>query len=103
MRPIARIICWSCRQGGKQLFRIKDELGVKTENYVCIECKPLYGNPPDGSNSLQYYPTEEQLKRIQEVLKEKQTQVAQDGEKVIPIEGDSVVVDKNGEENLPDL
>lgn len=104
MRPIARIICWNCRDGSKQLFRVKDEYGFKTPDYVCVDCKALgKWEPPIGNMSKMYFPTEEQLKRIREVLAQQQAQEAQkvEGEKVVPIEGDPVAVVEN--ENLPNM
>lgn len=50
MNPIARIVCWYCRQGDKQLFRIRDEDGFKTEDYICVNCKPNAPKTPPMPN-----------------------------------------------------
>lgn len=94
MRPIARIVCWSCRQGDKQLFRLKDKYGFKTPDYVCVDCKPLVSLPPIANMSKIYFPTDEQL----QALKEQQQQAAPSTPKVVPVEGDPVVVPSNGED-----
>lgn len=96
MRVIARIVCWNCRKGDLQLFNVRNKEGRKTEDYVCVNCKPLVGPPPIGNMSKYYFPTEEQLKaqqeRIQQVLTE-QSAAAQpsEGPKITAIEGDPVV------------
>lgn len=83
MTPIAKIVCWHCRKGDKQLFRIKDEDGFKTEDYICVECKPTAPKmPPIGNASKLYYPTKEQLERI--------AQIQKDEKKVVAVEGDPI-------------
>lgn len=64
MRAIARIVCWNCRQGNKQLYNVRDNQGKKTEDYVCVDCRPLGQNPPIGNMSKQYFPTDEQVKSM---------------------------------------
>lgn len=83
MTPIAKIVCWHCRKGDKQLFRIRDEDGFKTEDYICVTCK-AEGNymPPIGNASKLYYPTKEQLERIKQIQKDK--------DKVVAVEGDPI-------------
>ena len=52
--PLSTIVCWNCKRNDLQLFRVKDE-GVKTEDYVCLNCKDLHPAPPIGNCSKIYY------------------------------------------------
>lgn len=57
MKPIARIVCWNCRRWDRQLFNIKNSLGKKTEDYVCVKCKNDNPVPPTPNMSMDYMET----------------------------------------------
>lgn len=67
--PIAKVVCWKCKQGDKTLKRLRDEFGEKTPDYVCVDCE-VYGAPKEPNQSLLYYPTKQQMDRMYQVLKE---------------------------------
>lgn len=59
---VAKIVCWHCRRGDRQLFRIKDSDGFKTEDYICVDCKFFTSqNPPIQNVSKMLIP--KQLKK----------------------------------------
>lgn len=101
MRAIARIVCWNCRKGDKQLFRLKDEYGFKLEDYICVDCKPYHNFPPVANMSKVYLPTPEQIKELKKALKTQQQQITDSGPKAVAIEGDPVVVERH--EVLPNV
>lgn len=45
MNATAIICCWSCKKTNVTLKRIRDEFGLKTEDYVCLSCEPLSPKP----------------------------------------------------------
>ena len=54
MNIVSRIVCWKCRKGNLQLFNVKNELGKKTKNYVCVKCKKLQVSPEIDDMSQDY-------------------------------------------------
>lgn len=48
--PISRVVCWYCKEGSKTLKRLRNEKGVKTQDYACLE-HVVMGLPPVGNSS----------------------------------------------------
>lgn len=62
-KPYAQIVCWSCRRGNITLRNVKDELGFKTEDYICERCLLIHSpTPPIGNSSRIYFPKDEEKK-----------------------------------------
>lgn len=96
MNAIGRIVCWHCRRGNKQLFRLKNESGKKLPDYVCVECKPKApARPPIGNVSMIRFPSKEELKKqAEEQAKKLEQHVVTPGPKVVAAEGDPVSLPK---------
>jgi hypothetical protein len=54
MNIVSHIVCWKCRKGNLQLFNVRNELGKKTRNYVCVNCKKLQVFPEIDDMSQDY-------------------------------------------------
>lgn len=53
MKQVKITVCWKCRYGNRTLYRVKDENGNKTEDYVCLSCWGMgHYRPPIGNQSF---------------------------------------------------
>lgn len=71
--PHEIIACWYCKRGDVSLYRLRNEKGKKTQDYVCKE--DLHrGAPPIGNVSkiLVLSPSEEQQLKIEAQQNESQ-------------------------------
>lgn len=50
--PVARIVCWHCHRNDRTLYRVRDDRGRKTQDYVCSVCRLFVGRPPIGNVSM---------------------------------------------------
>ena len=58
MKATALNVCWSCKRADRTLFRLRDENGFKTKDYICVFCRDTLGlnDPPIGNSSKIYFP-----------------------------------------------
>ena len=42
MIETAQVVCCNCKNGLAQLFRLKDADNKKTNDYICVNCKPNF-------------------------------------------------------------
>lgn len=66
-RPVSRIICWNCRRGDRQLFRVtKKDRSIRFEatintDYICVLCRSLgFSEPAIGNTSQEYFEYEKE-------------------------------------------
>lgn len=53
MKQVIVTVCWKCKYGNRTLYNVKDEIGRKSNDYVCLSCIGLgYRKPPIGNSSF---------------------------------------------------
>lgn len=68
----ARFVCWNCRRSNTTLHNVKDEYGLKSEDYVCSDCKPLFPTPTRKNMSREFMPTKEQIDAMMKAIEDTQ-------------------------------
>lgn len=70
IKPIAQIVCHHCKRAFVSLFRVRDEKGKKTEDYVCTKCVKEFPTPVLEDISRRYIPEDPGQKPPKEMVDE---------------------------------